>query len=72
MSIAAALVQSLPLMALQAPVELAGMALMAHAMGRAARRDGQALLANPFLDDVDDGADAPTMAAWRDGWLNGG
>ncbi|MBB6255268.1 hypothetical protein [Nitrospirillum iridis] len=52
---------------------LAGMALIAQAMGLAARREGQGLLSNPF--ESVDAEDAPegelSAAAWRDGWLAG-
>ncbi|WP_044561503.1 hypothetical protein [Azospirillum sp. B4] len=53
--------------------EVAGLALIAQAMGLAARRQGHALLSNPFdsdgAEDVSDGE--RTAAAWRDGWLSG-
>lgn len=54
--------------------ELAGLSLIAYAMGSAARRDGHALLSNPFdeTDPLGSLGHIEPAGAWRDGWLNGG
>ncbi|MEA1653053.1 hypothetical protein UAJ10_29065 [Nitrospirillum sp. BR 11164] len=54
--------------------ELAGLSLIAYAMGCAARRDGHALLSNPFdeADALGSLGHIEPAGAWRDGWLNGG
>jgi hypothetical protein len=54
--------------------ELTGLSLIAYAMGCAARRDGHALLSNPFdeADTLGSLGHIEPADAWRDGWLNGG
>ncbi|MEA1674407.1 hypothetical protein [Nitrospirillum sp. BR 11163] len=54
--------------------ELTGLSLIAYAMGRAARREGHALLSNPFDQDDALGSlgDIEAASAWRDGWLTPG
>ena len=43
--------------------ELNGLPLMAHIMGMAARRRGDAAVENPFTDEPD------ASSAWLDGWM---